>query len=198
VRGNQSGMLDDADGSVARGRIHVGNFLTALILAAIGCAIDLLTKAWAFGSLGMPRADNEYWIIDGFFGFETSINTGALFGFGQGGVFVLAIISALAAVALLIWLTVGGASRDRWLSLTLGLILGGILGNLYDRLGIWGERGVRDFILFRYKSHTWPNFNVADMLLICGAALMMWHAFRAEQQAKAESVALEKEEPIQG
>ena len=106
------------------------------------------------------------------------------FGLGQGGVSILACISGLAAVAILIWLTLGGASRDRWLSCTLGLILGGILGNLYDRLGLWGERGVRDFILFRYEQYTWPNFNVADMLLICGAALMMWHAFRAEQLAK--------------
>jgi signal peptidase II len=61
--------------------------------------------------------------------------------------------------------------------------MGGIGGNLYDRLGLWqnpenpGEwrNEVRDWILLRYQEFTWPNFNVADSLLVCGAFLLVWH-----------------------
>ena len=173
------------------GSVHIGNLILAIFLATLGCTLDLWTKHWAFSSLGMPAHGNIHWIIDGFFGFETSINTGALFGIGKGGVAIFAAISGLATLGIFIWLTIGGASRDRWLSVTLGLILGGVLGNLYDRMGLWGHQGVRDFILFRYKSFTWPNFNIADMLLICGAAMMMWHAFRMDAADRQEKKAAE-------
>jgi len=63
--------------------------------------------------------------------------------------------------------------------------MGGVLGNLYDRLGLWVQpgypkqwaSGVRDWILFRYGEYTWPNFNIADSLLVCGAIMLMLHAF---------------------
>ena len=192
-------MLNDSLSSAENrrvGSVHIGNLILAVFLASLGCTLDLWTKHWAFSSLGMPAYDNIHWIIDGFFGFETSINTGALFGIGKGGVAIFAAISGLATLGIFIWLTVGGASHDRWLSVTLGLILGGVLGNLYDRMGLWGHQGVRDFILFRYKSFTWPNFNIADMLLICGAAMMMWHAFRMEAVAKGEAKAAEAAQKI--
>ena len=182
--------LPDSAGNRRVASVNYGNLMLVAFLATAGCAVDLWTKHWAFSALGMPAYDNIHWIVDGFFGFQTSVNTGALFGFGTGAVAIFAVISALATVGIFIWRTIGGASRDRWLSVTLGLILGGVLGNLYDRMGLWGQQGVRDFILFRYKSFTWPNFNIADMLLICGAAMMMWHAFRmeAEEKAAEESV----------
>jgi signal peptidase II len=71
--------------------------------------------------------------------------------------------------------------------------MGGVLGNLYDRLGLWIQpgypeqwnSGVRDWILLRYGHYTWPNFNIADSLLVCGAIMLMMHAFleRSEDQA---------------
>lgn len=126
-----------------------------------------------------PQA-SPHWIVPEYFGFETSINTGGLFGMFSGNPLPLAIISLIAIVGILWWMTLGGASHDRFLSIILGLILGGILGNLYDRLGLWGIRGVRDWILFKYRDHVWPNFNIADMLLVCGAGLMMFQAYRAD------------------
>ena len=64
---------------------------------------------------------------------------------------------------------------------------GGILGNLYDRLGLWTVGvenlpriyAVRDWIRISYGNLVWPNFNLADSLLVCGALLLVWHAFRA-------------------
>jgi signal peptidase II len=146
-------------------------------LAALGCAADLWTKQWVFGWLGLPSG-RAYWLWEPYVGLETSINTGALAGVGQGKVLLLAGVSLVALVAIEVWLIAGRGAEDRWLATAMGIILGGILGNLYDRLGLWGIHGVRDWILFRYGSFVWPNFNLADSLLVCGAGMIVWQAIR--------------------
>lgn len=166
-----------------------------LSLAIVGCLADLATKSWIFRQLGMPGG-RTWWIWEGVFGFQTSLNEGALFGLGQGMVPVFAALSIAAALAIVGWLFVAGAARDLWLTVALGLITAGIFGNLYDRLGLPGLRwnfanalhnpgdpvyAVRDWILVMIGDWPWPNFNIADSLLVCGAALLVIHAFRAEQ-----------------
>jgi signal peptidase II len=64
----------------------------------------------------------------------------------------------------------------------MGLVMGGIFGNLYDRLGIPQlpvvyKGGVRDWILFTYGEYTWPNFNIADSLLVTGAIMLAIFSF---------------------
>lgn len=149
-------------------------------IAGFGCAIDLLTKQLAFARLGQPGGA-VWWIFEGYVGFETSINRGALFGIGQGMIPLFAIVSFLAIGGIGFWVLRGGALDELVLTIALGMILAGILGNLYDRLGLWGQSGVRDWILFRYQTFTWPNFNVADSLLVCGAGLLMWHSWRVDR-----------------
>lgn len=163
-----------------------------LTLGFVGCAADLLTKHLAFSRLGEPLG-TTHWIWEGFFGFQTSVNHGALFGMGQGNVLLLATISVFALLALTVWILRGGALSSRGMTVCLGMILGGILGNLYDRLGMWGHAGVRDWILCCYKGWVWPNFNIADSLLLCGAILMMWFSWREE----AERARIEKASPQQ-
>lgn len=103
------------------------------------------------------------------------VNHGALFGLGQSrkglanGFF--AAISVAAALAIIVWGTRAHAARERGLLAALGLILGGTIGNLYDRL-VFG--GVRDFMYF-YKIE-WPVFNFADCCLVVGAALLLVQA----------------------
>jgi len=157
-------------------------------LAIVGCALDLLTKHWIFQWLGQPQPgqpSNVWWIWEGYIGIETVLNRGALFGMGEGLGFFFAAVSILAAVGILIWLFWFRAAHDLLLTIALGCVTGGICGNLYDRLGLWHdgnvpegyERAVRDWILFRYEGYTWPNFNIADSLLVCGAAMLAWHGF---------------------
>jgi signal peptidase II len=83
-----------------------------------------------------------------------------------------------------------GAARDLWLTAALGSVMGGLLGNLYDRLGLpahlWpghgGELGepihaVRDWILWQWSDELrWPNFNIADAMLVTGAIALVVHA----------------------
>ena len=147
-------------------------------LATGGATLDLVSKHWIFQWRGSPGANPEWWVIPQFFGVQTALNNGALFGLGQGYQLVFAALSVVAFAAIVYWLFWLQASQDRWLTFSLGLISGGVFGNLYDRLG-WGkladtpdayQHAVRDWILFRFGSFTWPNFNIADSLLVCGAA----------------------------
>jgi signal peptidase II len=165
-------------------------------IAVFGCFLDLATKSWIFDWLGMPgeRRDkglpDPSWIpgLTDVVGFQTSLNQGALFGMGQGMVAVFSALSVVAAVAILLWLFVGGAARDLLLTVALGLVTAGIFGNLYDRLGLpglhWSDGGrvyaVRDWILVMIGDWPWPTFNLADSFLVCGAVLLGWHVVRQE------------------
>jgi signal peptidase II len=160
-------------------------YVAFLSIAVIGCAVDLLTKHWVFQWRGLPLSNNEWWIWEGYIGIETALNRGALFGAGQGYSTLFAALSIVAAVGILVWLFWFGAAHDLLLTIALACVMGGIGGNLYDRLGLWHDssvsedcrNAVRDWILFRYEQYTWPNFNIADCLLVCGAALLVWHGF---------------------
>ena len=166
-------------------------------LTTVGSGTDLLSKYWVFRWRGLPRHDNVWWVWEPFVGVETALNTGALFGMGAGNGRFFALLSVAAALGILVWLFYARAARDLWLTVAMGAVMGGILGNLYDRLGLWIEAGmpevwqsaVRDWILFRYGDYTWPNFNIADSLLVCGAAMLMWHAVRDQPDAAPQSTA---------
>jgi signal peptidase II len=173
-------------------------------IAIVGLAFDLWSKSYIFSKLGLPgkRPFELWWIIEDFFGFQTAVNQGALFGIGQGGSSFFAMFSGVALLAIAFWFTKSDGWRSRWLTVCLAVVTAGILGNLYDRLGLWHPTdtfaddysnfayGVRDFILFTYHGHVWPNFNIADCLLVCGAIMLGISSFRQEatdQQTKNES-----------
>ena len=169
--------------------VPASRYFAFLTIAGLGCAIDLATKTWIFDWLGMPGDRPSYWLWNEVFGFTTSLNKGALFGIGQGKTPLFAVLSVAAAAGILYWLFVSGAAQDWLLTVALGCVTAGIFGNLYDRLGfpglmIGGEKqlAVRDWLHFKVDGWIdWPIFNIADSLLVCGAALLVWHAFRAEE-----------------
>jgi signal peptidase II len=123
--------------------------------------------------------------------YRTSLNEGALFGLGQGmgWFFITVSVAALIGIVLTVsWLRI---QNDTVLIVALASITGGILGNLYDRLGIpglyWhaplGRQGepvyaVRDWIHFRLEGIIdWPIFNLADSFLVLGAGLLLLLSF---------------------
>jgi signal peptidase II len=158
--------------------VPLNRYLAFFGIALTGCALDLVTKHWVFERLGPPEQNNVWWIWRGYVGLQTATNTGALFGVGQDLAALLAGISIVAMAGILYWLFLSRAAHNLGITIALGAVFGGILGNLYDRLGLWGSAEVRDWILLRYDKYTWPNFNVADSLLVCGAALLIWLGFR--------------------
>jgi signal peptidase II len=173
-------------------------YLAFFTIAVLGLLADLWTKGWIFGVLGPPTyasGSPVWWLWEGRIGFQTSLNEGALFGMGQGGVWVFASLSVVAAICVVVWFFRGGAAGSLWLTVALAAITAGILGNLYDRLalhglrreGTWpGESGpayaVRDWILVMIGDFHWPNFNIADSLLVAGAIMLVWHGLRATDQ----------------
>ncbi len=132
------------------------------------------------------------------------VNRGALFGIGnsdtdsEGMNPLFTIISVLAACFILVWALRPSVAHDRLLSIALGLILGGTLGNLYDRVVF---SGVRDFLHAYYHFDwpaiglnyffDWPVFNLADCCLVIGAGFLLLHSFvtgeKKETPAAAEA-----------
>lgn len=191
-------------------KIPRSRYFAYFSIAAIGCGIDLCTKHVVFAWRGMPQAQGEWWIWKNLLGIETALNHGALFGIGQGRSGLFSLLSVVAAVGIVYWLFVAKAARDWFLTIALALVTGGILGNLYDRLGFWGGRNaegnpifaVRDWILIAYGGldlpvlgQRWPNFNIADSLLVCGAGLLVWHAFTAKEPSVASADELPAKSP---
>lgn len=174
-------------------------YLVFATIALGGCLVDLATKSWVFAKLGLPGGQT-LWLWPGYIGLETALNEGALFGVGQGMVLFFAALSVFALVGILYWLFWMGAANDRLLNLALAAVTAGILGNLYDRLGLPGlqwnyplERvgepvyAVRDWVLIQWSPDLrWPNFNIADSLLVVGAGLILWHAYTPEPDDKAD------------
>lgn len=145
------------------------------LIAAAGLTLDRASKVWAIGSLGDPGQGRSQLraLIEGVVSLRTVHNTGAVAGMASGKTGLLILASALALV-FLFWLF-AWSRRDQWLEHTaLGLLFGGALGNMYDRLFNAGR--VIDFIevnLHVWPADPWPTFNVADMLLTAGVALLL-------------------------
>jgi len=170
--------------------VPTNRYVVFLTIALGGCAVDLATKAWIFAWPPGPGRRGEWWLFENYVGIQQALNQGALFGLGQGFSLGFAALSVAALLGIAIWLFVYQAAQDRLLTIALGSVCGGILGNLYDRLGLPGlldkdgqtVRAVRDWILFCYHDYIWPNFNIADCLLVCGAGLLAFHSLRPLSQ----------------
>ena len=175
-------------------RIPVSRFVVFVTLAGVGGIADLWTKEAVFRWRGLPGQSDVWWLVEGYVGVETAVNIGAVFGLGAGQGVLFAGLSVIAAIAIFAWLFWFGAARQWWLTVAMGCVLGGIIGNLYDRLGMWWtpglplewRSGVRDWILWQASDHyKWPNFNIADSLLVCGAGMLLWKSFFPEEEHDA-------------
>lgn len=148
------------------------------VLAAGVGVLDRATKHWIETRVAEWEAIP---VIDGFFRIVHTRNTGVAFslfaeqGAGAGGWVLTAVTAALTVlVAVLLWQACRTA-REHWtLPASLGLILAGAAGNLFDRV-VFGS--VTDFLDFYAGRHHWPAFNVADSAITCGAALLFWNAW---------------------
>ena len=184
----------DIESTVQGGRLPASRYVLFLALMISGALADLITKTIVFRDYFQPQRmmaglpQRVHWWVDGIFGLQTSTNPGALFGFGKGYSFVFAIVSFFAIAGILFWLFFMRQAMSKWITFALGCVTGGIIGNLYDRLGFgWVSTypeqikdNVRDWIYFRLEGvpffDPWPNFNIADCLLVCGAIMLFLHA----------------------
>lgn len=150
------------------------------LLAAVVFGLDQWSKAAVVAHLQF----NTPVVFTSFFNFTLLYNSGAAFSFlSDAGGWQRWFFSALAlglSVLFVVWIARLG--RDRWLeAMALGFILGGALGNLYDRL-LLGH--VVDFIVVHYKSHYFPAFNLADSAICLGAFLLILDALVMSKRKK--------------
>jgi signal peptidase II len=146
-------------------------------------ALDLGTKDAAGRFL---NSGESLPVINGFFNLVLTYNTGAAFSLlaGEGGLGQSLKMTALAALAILpfLYFFVQAAPGDRSRLAALGLIWGGALGNIHDRLR-WGA--VVDFLDFHWRGYHWPAFNFADLSICLGAGLLGLSVWR-EKPASPE------------
>ena len=185
----------------ASGPTNATGWLLFGSVAAAGALLDLLTKSLLFERLGMPGKQPGIVVVPGMLTLETNLNEGALFGMGQGMGLLFAGVSVAAIAGVVAVMSRPATRSDPWLVLALALVTGGIIGNLYDRLGLPGLKwhaplarvgqpvlAVRDWIHFELEGIIdLPIFNLADTWLVIGAALLMLVSLRTPPEPQHPS-----------
>ena len=161
---------DDIEGTQAA---RAGSSRPKLVFAAVALtayAVDLVTKHLAVTRL----ADRDVPVFGDWFVLHLTRNPGAAFSTGTEYTVALSCL-AVAAVLVVLWFSrkVG----DRWWSVGLGLLLGGVAGNLTDRL--FREPGpMRGHVIDMFMVPNWPVFNIADICINVAAGVILLQTFR--------------------
>ncbi len=156
-------------------KLHISFAITLIILV-----LDLVSKYWVESTLEFGQVIP----LTGFFNLVLTYNPGAAFSFlsDQSGWQRWFLSGVAGSAALLIIYLLNRYKHEKLFCLSLSLILGGALGNLYDRITL-GH--VVDFLDFYIGAYHWPAFNVADSAICVGAVLMIYESFRKD---KAENI----------
>jgi signal peptidase II len=144
-----------------------------LTISAIVVALDLYTKHLILGTF----AFGDKHTVTSFFDLVRYHNEGAAFGFlNDAGGWQKWFFTALSVIAaIVITYLIKKYSEQKLFCLGLALVLGGAIGNLYDRITLGY---VVDFLNFHINNYYWPAFNVADSAICVGVALLLWDSFK--------------------
>jgi len=134
-------------------------------LAALVIVVDQLTKTWLVATVAPGEAIR---IVGDYLRLIFSQNSGALFGLFRDQAILFGIVS-IGVVALIVWFH-GSSGRNTWLSVALGLLLGGAVGNMLDRFRFgyvvdWVDAGIGDLRFY--------TFNVADSMITLSILLLL-------------------------
>lgn len=161
------------------------------VIGFLSLIADQLTKIWARTALptvthGGRRYGVAQPVIENFFDWRLSFNKGSAFSlFGEmSGARVFLTVVGIAAVVIIGYMLHRARNDQTRLITALGLVAGGAIGNLIDRIA-FGE--VTDFIVWKYYETEWPTFNIADVALVIGVGLLfidMGKEVRAESKAR--------------
>ncbi|HEY7886268.1 MAG TPA: signal peptidase II [Cellvibrionaceae bacterium] len=154
-------------------------------------AIVVLLDQWSKMAIVAHLEYNTPVVFTSFFNFTLLYNTGAAFSFlsdaGGWQRWFFTAIAVVLSVVFIVWLARIG--REKWLeALAISLILGGAVGNVYDRI-MHGH--VVDFIVVHYRDNYFPAFNIADSAISVGAVLLILGAF-VEGKGKQEKAKQDK------
>lgn len=180
-----------------------------LVVGALSLAADQATKIWARSALPvvghgtgpqLPSGGKSCIVpedivaracvgkpvpvVDNYWDWRLSMNPGSAFGLfaGQSGARIfLTVVGLIALIGIVVMLR-KSRTDQAILHWALALVAGGAVGNLFDRI-YFGV--VTDFVLWRYKTHEWPVFNVADVVLVIGVGLMFIDIQKEGKREKA-------------
>jgi signal peptidase II len=147
-----------------------GMYIRLLLTAGIVLAVDQTTK-----SLALERLDEPADVISGVLTLRIVYNSGGAFGLLEGLPEFFLVATVIAAVLILFWAR--KVEEPSW-TIPLGMILGGGLGNLTDRVLRDTDGRVVDFI----DLQVWPVFNVADACIVTGIGLVLLFGIRPERR----------------
>lgn len=149
--------------------------IISFIISAIVIGIDQLTKFLVYGTASRSIIGNLLW-------FESTLNTGVAFSMFSGLSVVFIVISALASLVMIYLIISNRFLKTKTEKIILGIILGGTIGNLIDRIIF---NGVRDFIYLKFLN--FAIFNVADMAITLGAiALCVYYLIISLKKGKKD------------
>lgn len=186
------------------------------IVSILSLVADQVTKIWARASLPVhPAGCDVPWdmvpgaanrcigmpvtVIEGYWDWRLSMNPGSAFGlFGSlGANFTRVFLSVIgiAAVIGMVYMLKKSRVDQKVLHWALAFVAGGAVGNLIDRIYY---SVVTDFVLWKYKTHEWPVFNIADVVLVVGVGLMFIDIHQENKREKALRIERKKKAKEQG
>ena len=150
-----------------------------LALSALVLVLDQASKAWVLASFRLMEGH----VVTPFFNLVFVFNSGAAFSFlaGAGGWQKWFFVVLASGISLWLLTLLRRHAAERLLPAALSLILGGVVGNVIDRLRF---DAVVDFLDFHLAGYHWPAFNVADSAITVGVVLMLWHQFRLGKETR--------------
>ncbi|MCB1937211.1 MAG: lipoprotein signal peptidase [Nitrosomonas sp.] len=153
----------------------------SLLIALVVLILDLATKFWVESILSY----GQHIAVTSFFNLVLTYNAGMAFSFlSEASGWQRWFLSSIAAIAsIVIIYLLHKYKTEKIFCLSLSLILGGALGNLWDRITL-GH--VVDFLDFYIGDYHWPAFNVADTAIFIGAALLIIDSFSSKQPKDTE------------
>jgi signal peptidase II len=156
--------------------------LAWLWVSVLVIVLDQWSKQVVLGALAYAE---RVTVIPGYFDWVHVYNTGAAFSFLADGAgwqrWLFTLIAVVVSAVLVIWMK-RLRPAETWLAVSLALVLGGALGNLYDRIAL-GH--VVDFILVHWQSqHYFPAFNVADSAITVGAIMLALDMFMSKKSGE--------------
>ena len=156
-----------------------------ILAAIVSLALDQASKLWLLyvfdiGRRGLTRVTSFFDLV---LAWNTGISYGWFSGSGPTGQFLLVAFKAVAVVVLTIWMV---KAHNRTATISLGLIIGGAIGNAIDR---FAYGAVVDFALLHVeisgKTYSWYVFNLADAAIVAGVAALLYDSFLGAPAVKA-------------
>lgn len=179
-------MTNHRDAPAARPSWFWGRYAAlGLAVAVATCVIDQANKWWMINVFDLPNRGAVP--VLPFFTLKFTLNTGISYSLFDKATYqwqlTLAALALAASMALWVWLAT--SATNKIMAVSLGLIIGGAIGNAIDRVLL---QGVADFYLLHAFGYSWYIFNIADVAIVAGVAGLLYDLYLTSRNDAAKSL----------